>query len=859
MTPSRSLRFMPDWSALINDDGTVNTRTDATINVIRDSVSNSGAIDATRQLGQTVSGGRVGRRYDIGNSYFFADGSGDSRLVYTATERRFDANKRQKVSVITKLTQKRYSRTVGDIHAKVSFNDNEEPNRFILKRFDGSRWQNLSTSSFDGTACAGNESSALACVTSVNGSLITATENPVNAHGDSVSVQPPNQLVQVRLNLADMQSPSVRCSLMTVNTGKDIAAGAVDCTPNSRSTRLQQLSGAGEVEQLFKDSYKAKLGRQRPVVTTTSVTTSPLFGSGDPPAISGSPGSPVPQPEPEPEPAPEPQSPEVSNPDSPNFTTTNLQELGVDEDDYIKTDGDVIYILKENLRTSSLRVVDIDPANASARALAEIPLNFTEGLRKTGMYFYPDADKLVVTAKSASILLWYNWHRSAVWRNRKSKIAIFDVSDPAQPTKTAQLSLDGHIISSRRIGNVLYVASRFAPKPPTLDIYAQPGTPEYDAEIAKIDAIPVKKLLPRYSGGHQGRTLLTTPENCFVPANAKNDRSPDIITVSSINLDDATVLDSMCFVGRSETMYMSPRSLYLATSGYDYRVGTVNGRTSFIYPERDYTTEIHKFSLDRGEIDYRATGAVFGHFGWDPEKKPWRMSERGNHLRVVTMSRRLARDISPVMLTVLNDSDTGRLDTLATLPNSARTANIGKPGERLYASRFIGDRGYFVTFRATDPLYVVDLNNPADPRIAGELEIDGFSDYLHPISSRLLLGLGKDAVPADWGGAWEQNPARLALPIDLYETPRSNHTGHPSDRYNWTGSGTWLFEIDQGATPGIREAGRMFARFPDSSGAFYDRVDNERNIIADDSVYYIADHEVYGTNWYTPGYVSGPN
>jgi uncharacterized secreted protein with C-terminal beta-propeller domain len=86
--------------------------------------------------------------------------------------------------------------------------------------------------------------------------------------------------------------------------------------------------------------------------------------------------------------------------------------------------------------------------------------------------------------------------------------------------------------------------------------------------------------------------------------------------------------------------------------------------------------------------------------------------------------------------------------TLATagdrLTKIARVGGLGR-GEQIYAVRFIGDIGYVVTFRQVDPLYIVDLSDPADPRVAGELKIPGYSAYLHPVGDGLLLGIGQDA------------------------------------------------------------------------------------------------------------------
>ena len=134
-----------------------------------------------------------------------------------------------------------------------------------------------------------------------------------------------------------------------------------------------------------------------------------------------------------------------------------------------------------------------------------------------------------------------------------------------------------------------------------------------------------------------------------------------------------------------------------------------------------------------------------------------RLSEHAGDLRVLSYTGSMGwgavaepgREASPATLTVLReDAASARLVPLATLPNTRRPALLGKPGEQIYGVRFAGARAYLVTYRQTDPLYVLDLSDPADPRAAGELEMPGFSDVLQPLGTQLLFGVGRDATPA---------------------------------------------------------------------------------------------------------------
>jgi hypothetical protein len=138
------------------------------------------------------------------------------------------------------------------------------------------------------------------------------------------------------------------------------------------------------------------------------------------------------------------------------------------------------------------------------------------------------------------------------------------------------------------------------------------------------------------------------------------------------------------------------------------------------------------------------------------------LSEYQGRLRAVTSSTTLWGGVNQNRVTILEPSTLapGLLKTVSYLPNPQRPQMLGKPYEILYSTRFVDDRLYAVTFKSIDPLYIVDLADVADPRIAGALELPGFSNYLHPLPNGLLLGFGKDTRPANELGdgqfAWYQ-------------------------------------------------------------------------------------------------------
>jgi hypothetical protein len=384
--------------------------------------------------------------------------------------------------------------------------------------------------------------------------------------------------------------------------------------------------------------------------------------------------------------------------------------------------------------------------------------------------------------------------------------------------------------------------------------------------------------------------------NCFTqPQNAQN--TADIITV--VGLDLATLTHSArCFTGGTEAFYMSDQSLYLATTRTAY---SYDG--AFPVYAAQTTTDIHKFALNGLDISYRGSGNVTGHLGFDQNRKSFRMGEYQGALRVMTQSAATwggwmvpvaspggttatggtATPVlpeSPGHLSILQEGASG-LVLAGELPNSRRPEPLGKAGEQLYASRFLGSRGYVVTYRLTDPLYVLDLTNPADPKVAGTLQVSGYSDYLFPLSDTLLLGVGKDAISDGASGdgrfAWYQgvkvslidvgDPAhptevarsiigrrgtdatalhdhhgialqtvgsrvRISLPVSLHETPSNWYSGAANDYFLFTRTELQKFDIDLTART-------LQSRAPLASTLAQERdISTDRSLLWNDQVHY---------------------
>ncbi len=198
----------------------------------------------------------------------------------------------------------------------------------------------------------------------------------------------------------------------------------------------------------------------------------------------------------------------------------------------------------------------------------------------------------------------------------------------------------------------------------------------------------------------------------------------------------------------------------------------------------------------------------------------------------------------------------------------------------------LGDRAYAVTFEQIDPLYVIDLVNPLDPFIAGDLTITGFSDFLHPVNGDLLLGIGTSdnggvkielfdvsvmtqplsRGSALLGGRGSRSEARYdrhaftyqndVNGIDRFTIPAEVYADDGS--YRFVESGLFLFEIRDKDRPALASLNSVGAIVPPGDGTTNRYVSRSRAFIHNDTVYYIRDEVVWSALWNAPTIVYGP-
>ena len=412
-----------------------------------------------------------------------------------------------------------------------------------------------------------------------------------------------------------------------------------------------------------------------------------------------------------------------------DYSGTNNQEQGVDEPDIVKTDGSTLYAVSG----SRLNAVDVGGAKPKLLDSLELAGGTSDQLLLVG-------DKLLVLGRAG---YWFEPLPAMAAqvlpiRPTTSTITEVDVSDPTALKVVATLTLDGGYVDARLVGSsARIVVTSQIPANLRLEQPAD-GTEAARAKAqadnrATVASSRVGSWLPTYSIRRAGRHASAAKPlvQCRSVDRPKQFSGLGMLTVLTIDLARGLQpVDSVGVMTDARIVYASPSNLYLATERWSVRPLAA---TPTVAPP-DVTTQIHRFDIsDPDHTHYRGSGSVSGYL-----LDQWSLSENDGVLRVVSTD-------APAWWQTGKDSSSS-VTTLALDPGLlTRVGQVGGlgTGERVYAVRFVGDVGYVVTFKQIDPLYTVDLSDPAHPRVLGELELPGFSAYLHPVGSDLLLGVGQ--------------------------------------------------------------------------------------------------------------------
>jgi hypothetical protein len=407
---------------------------------------------------------------------------------------------------------------------------------------------------------------------------------------------------------------------------------------------------------------------------------------------------------------------------------TNNQIAGVDEADIVKTDGRYLYLAANG----ALRIVE---------AMAPKLLSVT---RLSGVVreLFVDRDRAVVYASSAAPAhpCSYGYDCTFAGDGTSTRITVLDISERARPRVVRQLELSGSLMASRRIGNAVHTVvadgdaeeALYETWPPDLP---ECGTREASvlAKFAQLKRDNERKLRAAV------RTLPTLRDNgvarslCggLLRTTLGDGRAFTTIVSFDLTADDTPPVTAM-IQSRPGAVFASTDALYLSVG---HRKGRSRAPWYSFYESVDEASEVHKFRIARepSATRYVGSGVVPGHV-----LNQFAMDEWAGNLRIATTRGRVPDPKVESSVSVLAEDADHNLVRIGAVDHIA-------PGEDIRAVRFDGDRGYVVTFKKTDPLFVVDLQVPTRPAILGELHIPGFSTYLHRIDANHLLSIGFDA------------------------------------------------------------------------------------------------------------------
>ncbi|SMF56734.1 Secreted protein containing C-terminal beta-propeller domain [Alteromonadaceae bacterium Bs31] len=613
----------------------------------------------------------------------------------------------------------------------------------------------------------------------------------------------------------------------------------------------------------------------------------------------------------------DPQSGTFFNRPGDQFSGTNVQVGGVDEADHVKYDGqhlyihawprwrtgeDLMYWSGESFTPDRIRILRTDPASATATPVSEIVMaqSYSDTLE---MYLLEGANEslgaeAIVTLQAPDIFDWcglgapeWGWYGG----DNSIKLSLYSMAKPENPELSWQLELDGMLHDSRRIGDMLYVVSSYIPPFALFE-----GTPDERSPAAfggdldtatslaesAIADLSLEDLLPSYLINGGERQLLHGGEQCLVNADlGPYDGYRSLHYITAIDLRKQQVTDTLCTTAPTQAMYSSTDAIYLvaneAANNWD-----------------DSYSVLHKIGLSGEQVNYLASGAVPGNLGWSTPS--FRMDEHDGYMRVITSAFDSSANPDHRLWVLEENSISKTLDVVGMLPEEGSSESIGKPGEDIYGVRFWGDKAYVVTYKSIDPLYLLDLADPSAPSIAGELELPGFSTYLHPLDEGYVFGFGADPE-SDEGGLKAslfdvRNPSLPLVVGEIkmtgwpYSDALQDHKSFSfvptsEDQLRITvpvnmGEGSEL--IDNGSSELTLPLGRhahlllmleinglagenaslslQGALNPDSLGSadWFNHYALTRGVMHGDAVYYVDEPSVWSALWLEPGKVFGP-
>ena len=405
-----------------------------------------------------------------------------------------------------------------------------------------------------------------------------------------------------------------------------------------------------------------------------------------------------------------------------DYSRTNVQVENVDEADIVKTDGKYIYYITKD------KVFIIDAK--SLKTVSELSISDKQKV------FYPDelfisGEKLIVIGNSSENRqididyeedeIYYNYYRTA--SNNGTTAIIYDLSNIEKPKIEREIMVDGSYRTSRMIDDTVYFIS-------SKSIY-------YYNDMKDDELLPVFK-----------DTAISDEEKnikCTDIAYFEETVDSNYLMIVGFNINNKEKANIETLYGAGEEYYASNENLYITKSNYSSLFGIDTTKS-----------QIFKFRIKDSSIKLQAETEIKGTLN-----NQFSMDEYDGKLRIATTSNEYDERKSKNQLFILDENlnEIGRLEDMA-------------KGEKIYAVRFVGKIGYVVTFRQVDPLFVIDLSNPENPQIKGELKIPGYSAYLHPYDETHIIGIGYNTKSNGYGGVTNDTMKMSMFDVSDLENPK---------------------------------------------------------------------------------------
>jgi len=465
------------------------------------------------------------------------------------------------------------------------------------------------------------------------------------------------------------------------------------------------------------------------------------------------------------------------------YSETNTQVQGVDEADFIKNDGSYIYIVS----AGRFHIIDAWPPEKSH----EISFFKIEGT----------PEKMFVSNSRAFIYSSLNQPAASPYIKKPFdypplkkpllKITVLDISDVTKIALIREMYFPGSYVNSRLIGNAVHTVVAFPELtvkgvkywPEALEFFCDYNNfktefdPLYNNREAFIRFVfemllkknkaliieaDITNMLPAiedisYNDGQQSfkKTILCNSSRFYIPSEIKGS---ELVSIFSTGIDTNTYLNSTTILGRPGALYASNSAFYVASKNSYYKT------LKWPFNQKFYeSTTVYKFKLNNKQFSskYVGKGVVKGRI-----LNQFSMDEYEDCLRIATTTGHLPSPDAHNTVSILKHVG-GQLSIVGQIDNIA-------PSEDIRSVRFDKDKGFVVTFKKTDPLFVLDLSDPYNPNIAGELKIPGFSTYMHRIDDKHLLSIGYDAK--DNGSfAWFQGIMLQIFDISNMKNPQLVH------------------------------------------------------------------------------------